>query len=71
MNLSINKRSASPSSIVSTYPNKPQLDSPALNSTLPFDITFYINKKFDKNDIINVLNNLWKPDIQFNFTTKT
>ena len=37
----------------------------------PFDISFYKNKKLDQNDIINVLNNLWKPDVQFNFPSKT
>jgi hypothetical protein len=68
---STNKRSTSPSSYVSIYPKKPQLDSPALISTSPFDLTFYKNIKLDQNDIINVLNNLWKPDIQFYFPTKT
>lgn len=66
-----NKRSASPSSNVSNNPKKTQLDFPTPSSTNPFDISFYINKKLAKNDIINVLNNLWKPDIQFNFPTKT
>lgn len=68
---STNKRSASPSSNASNNPKKSQLDSPALISTSPFDISFYKNKKLDQNDILNVLNNLWKPDIQFNFPTKT
>ncbi|KAL4141698.1 hypothetical protein QTP88_004287 [Uroleucon formosanum] len=70
--LSTNKRSASQlSNYVSTNPNKIHLDSPALISTSPFDISFCKNKKLDQNDIINVLNNLWKPDVQFNFPTKT
>ncbi|CAI6376770.1 unnamed protein product [Macrosiphum euphorbiae] len=69
--LSTNKRSTSQLSYVSTNPKKIHLDSPALISTSPFDISFYKNKKLDQNDIINVLNNLWKPDVQFNFPSKT
>lgn len=68
---STNKRSASQSSNVSISPKKSQLNSSALISSSPFDISFYKNKKLDQNDILNVLNNLWKPDIQFNFPTKT
>jgi len=59
------------SSNVSTNPKKIHLDSPALISMSSFDKGFYKNIKLDQNNIINVLNNLWKPDIQFNFPTKT
>lgn len=37
---STNERSASPSSNASNNPKKSQLDSPALISTSPFDISF-------------------------------